>query len=699
MAKYLRPKEPRRRQIKQNKDTYGNSSERYLRKARKNIYRQAMLAVVTVVLTVVIMFAMTSAWYTNIVQTSNLTFTAEAWGFNGTITVDERPVVAAPGDEGVVQLTVENDSDSISTVSVNISKNGMQDEMKRRLFFYVDTSTERNEETMERVYLNKYEGYTYNIFSKNQLTLTEQISNAPVIKWQWVYDVLGYYVLAQPYEIEKVEEITNTDGTITAQNVKITQMSVKEYLRPIEYNFDDATTAVKNVDDNVVVEIETVDGVTSPEEFLIQLSANDGYKGKITSDNKLDFGNYYKVDVDENGYGIYAYLCTYAEIMLATDYDTMLGGLSNKVKNGISLTDPELELLNHTATLTLSAQKTEGNALSVNTLGGLRAAIASDAESFIQLTSNITVVEGETLTIPSGSRVMLDLNGNQITNVDGVAIKAEPGSSLTMLNGTIQQEDTASTSKTYGISAIGAEVVMNDVDVDNFQYGIFVGDHENSNELDSRVYMVDCEINAENYAVFVSGTGLLSERRTQLVIEDCVLTSNAIVLTGNGDSSGNGRWGTDIQVIRSTISGGEGTTASAIYHPQKNSSLTVYESTIEGYNGITIKGGRVDIVGSTISGKGAFQEPKFEDNGFTDTGDAVYVETSYGYPIELNIQSSLLTHSDEQSLSLRVFDEKSTVVKVNIESGTFDEEQPEDYIAENSQKSSESNKTVVKTGQ
>jgi len=52
-----------------------------------------------------------------------------------------------------------------------------------------------------------------------------------------------------------------------------------------------------------------------------------------------------------------------------------------------------------------------------------------------------------------------------------------------------------------------------------------------------------------------------------------------------------------------------------------------------------------------------------------------------------------------QSNSLRVFDEKSTVVKVNIESGTFDEPQPEEYIDKNSEQITKDNLTTVRVKQ
>ena len=96
-----------------------------LDRVQKRIYRQAGLAGLTVILTIVILFAVTSAWYTNIVQTSGLVFQAESWGFDGEIIVDDTPIIAAPGDDGVVHLEVQNKADSVSAISLNISKANM----------------------------------------------------------------------------------------------------------------------------------------------------------------------------------------------------------------------------------------------------------------------------------------------------------------------------------------------------------------------------------------------------------------------------------------------------------------------------------------------------------------------------------------------------------------------------------------------
>lgn len=677
MPKFSRNKRIVPKRPKRSNAPSGKSASPELSRAQKNIYRQALLAGLTVVLTIVIVFAMTSAWYTNIVQTSGLTFKAESWGFDGEIVVDETPIVASPGDDGLVQLEVQSTSDSISSISVNVSKTGMLEEMQKRLFFYVDTHMIRDGETMDRVYLNNYEGYTYTLFSKGNLTLTEEASNAPQIKWQWVYDVLGYYVLGQVNEITTTDAEGNETGTVQT-------MTIREYLRPIEYDFDEATTVLKTVGDELTVDLSTVDGTNSPEIYLWLLSKNDGYEGEIDPQNKLSNG-YYPVSVDKNGYGVYAYLCNYSEIVKATQYDTMLGELAYEMEKNGKVEAGKEDYLSHPVTLTLSAQKNESAAVNVNTLSALQNAITKGTADIVQLGSDISIPAGDTLTIPKNTRVMLDLNGKTISASagEGTAIKAEQGSSLTLINGSIAGP--GDSTKTYGINTNGAEVVMSKVSVTDFRYGIYMGDNENSNELDSRVHMVDCTIDAEWYAVFISGNGSLSAQKTQLIIENSKLSSDGIVITGNGSATGNGRWGTDIQILNSTITANisNGTRGSGIYQPQQNSTMTINNSTVEGYVGVAIKGGSVNIIDSTIKGTGAYQAPAFSGSGFTDTGDAVYVETGYGYEILLKISGSSTLTSDN-SQSLQVYDPNATNVKVEIESGIFDEEQPDSYLAEGS---------------
>ena len=700
MMKDIKKKKPVPNPPEQNRIWVKVSESAGVEMVRKRMYRQAALTVMTIILTVVMLFAMTSAWYTNVVQTGGLTFEAESWGFEGKITVANEAVIASPGDDGIVDLTVKNDNDSVSTVSVNVYKSEMTEEMQKRLYFYVDTRMNRNGETMERVYLNRFEGYTYNMFNNSQLTLTKEFSNGPVIKWEWVYDVLGYYVIGKPYEVIITDNggIENEDGTATqTENQTVIQkMDIREYLRPIIYDFDEATTVINTEGESITVELETIDGVLTPEEFLAELSKTDGYEGVIDTSKGPTCNNYYPVEVDAEGYGVYAYLCNYSEIQQAISYDAYLGELAYKKANGETLESKQEKDLRQGVTLALSAQKDDNTVIEVSTPGALQDAIALGIADVIQLSGNMTVPKGESIVIPENRRVMLDLNGHTVTNEDGAAITARPGSSLTLLNGILQQADQSgltNSATTYGVRAVGAEVVMSNIMIKDFGYGVYVGDNTDSNELDSRVYIIDSTITGDVCAAFISGNGLLSEQKSRLIIDRSILSSSGIAVSGNGDSSGNGRWGTDIQIIDSIIRGIEkdetGVSGIGIYQPQKNSILTVLNSQVEGYNGITLKGGSAKIDNSTIIGKGAYQQPSFEGSGSTDTGDAVYIETNYGYDIHLLIcGDSRLEHvrseEVEQSRSLRVFEEDATNVLVEIESGTFYEEQPAEYLVQDS---------------
>ncbi|MBQ3531610.1 MAG: hypothetical protein IJA05_06805 [Oscillospiraceae bacterium] len=650
MKKFKLSKIPFPSDLKIIKNFFSNENSEEIAKLNKNIFMQIGLAFFTIVLTVVILFAMTSAWYTNIAQTSGLVFEVEPWGFDGEIITSEKAVEAGPGDNGIVHLEAENNSDGIIDISVNVSKSGMSPEMQKRMFFYVETSATREGETMERVYVNNHEGYTYTVFNQSSLTLTEKVSNAPKLKWQWVYDVLGYYVLG-----------TENGGSIT----------VEEYLRPIEYDYDKATFE-KTVDDEgkPIYKLLTVDGETEPEDFLYMISATDGYEGNIDTNGSI--GGYYPVEVDENGYGVYAYLCSYSEIETAIMDDTKMGILAQKKANGESIS----EELTYRAQLNVSAQKNEAPAVSVGNAETLQEIIDSGDYNYVQLSSSINV---DSLEIPDGAKIMIDLGGNTISGTAAKVVDAKPGSSVTMVNGTISgpAEGTA-------VNAVGAEVNMSNINISGMHYGVYVGDSNDNNVLDSTVRIVGSTIETESCAVFVSGNGLASEQKTTVVIEKSTLKSEGIVISGNGTTTGNGRWGTDINIIDSEIINENGIGA-GIYQPQKDSTLTIYDSTVSGYTAIALKAGSAKIIDSTIAGTGEHNTPAFGNSGFSDTGDAVYIETGYGHDISLEIdENSVLEHFDARSLSLRVFEKDAPFVKINIISGEFKEEQPEEYIAEGS---------------
>lgn len=599
-----------------------------VKRARRHIYAQALLAALMVFLTVVVMFAITAAWYTNVVQTGGLTFEAETWGFKGTVTLHNNGVIkAAPGDEGVIALTAENKSKSIAAVSVNVDKSAMDDEIQKRIYFYVDTQANRGGETVERVYLSNTTYYTYTLFGGGTLILGDTVYNDAQLKWHWVRDVLGYYVLGT----------MDDEGSFTAE----------EYLRPIEYDYDMATTTFD--DDGTVTSIDGMD----PEDFLETVFANDGYAG-AEIDTPTD--GYYTVDVDADGYGVWAYLCTLDEINANNQYDTALGEAMEKAQ--------------YKATITLSAQNSDIEVAEVSTDIGLQDALAeakTGGKTVVQLGSNVTL--SETVTLSDAEQVMIDLNGHTLTLASGTyankeaGIQLSTGSSLTVTNGSLQGTD----SKGIAVYASGAELTMNGVTVTDAECAVYVRDDKNSDGTDSKVRLVGCTFTTSGEGIHLSGNGSASDRKTQLIVEDCMINSGYAGIIGNGSTN---QCGTDIQVIHSTVQG----YYAGIYQPQKDSTLTVSgSSTIAGGTGLVLKGGSANIIGSTVSGTGALKVPdELPTSGFTDTGDGIYIETNYGYEITLEISGeSEITSANGESL--RIYDDE-TNVSVNIISAYIDGE-------------------------
>ena len=621
---------------------------------------------ITILLTIVIVFAMTAAWYTNIVQTSGLVFKAEAWGFDGEIVVNDQAIQAAPGDEGQIHLEVSNSNDSMTAVGVSVSKDAMGSvDMQRRMYFYVDTQLTRNGETMDRVYLNSLSSYTYTLFGQNDLILTEETHNDVPLKWHWVYDVLGYYVLGK-----------YANGVFTEY----------EYLRPIEYNYDEATFDYVTAEDGTVtVELKTVDGETTIEEFLEELSKTDGYEKDIDYAHPKE--QHYPVDVDAEGYGVYVYLSSIADSELATKFDTEMG------KNAANATE-EVKPPTFPVTLTVSAQKNDEDVATVATLDALNTALETMNGTTIQLADDITLTGSDKIVIPEGAQAIVDLNGKTITSeTGGNAVEAEEGSSAIFMNGGIQGIGNGA-----GVRAVGADLTFNDVDISNFVDCIYVADFD-AEARDSKIRLVSCNLNGNDCAVYVSGNGSLTEQKTQLIVDNSNLSSGNITIFGNGRTDGNGRWGTDIQILNSTVTSDQKVKGVGIFHPQMNSNLTIYNSTVSGYTAVVIKGGSVLVKASDITGladTALGRDPQPSNSGCDDTGDGIYVEANYGYEIRLEITGADVPNEDgemdfktsvigsKSNQSLRVWEPDAANVSVKIHDGQFQEEQPENYIAADS---------------
>lgn len=640
MSKYLE----KNRSRKKHKPVTGDQGN--LKALRKRIFWQAGLTTMILILTVIIVFAISAAWTSNIVQTSGLQFLAEAWSVDQTVNVGTSVISASPGNAGGIPLSVENKSEELADVILTVAKDkptgdnnaAMDKEMQKRLYFYVDTPMVREGEQMDRVYLNTRDSYTYVLQSGQSLTLTETSYNNAPLKWYWVYDMLGYYVYR------------------TALNGVLYET---EFLRPIEYTYDPAKI---QLDDNG--KLTYIDAKTTVKDFLIELSKKDGYLGTIDPNQKTEDG-YYPVVVDEKtGEGIYAYLCSYPEIVAATNYDTNLGKSAANLAEGA-------EPASYTATMTITTQNHQAVVEHVATLEAMKEAMSKDNVDVIQLSGDIEMPAGASFIIPQGNRVTLDLNKHTIyAQMTETLLQVEVGAALAITNGTI--ENRTSNSGTV-LQATGAEVKLDQVTLNGFHKGIFIMDYKNDQGIDSVLKMNACKLGTVSTAVQIDGNGGASETMTRAILENCVITSNYIGLTNNASATNNNTWGTDIQVINTTITGKYTNRTAAIYHPQKNSILTISgDSVISGNTGLVIKGGTVLIEGAIIQGKGtSASDPSFNNNGFAYTAAGIYIEGGYQHAIDLTVKSSDI--SSEAGYALLVFPDTNRPddIKVELISGTF----------------------------
>lgn len=587
--------------------------------AKENIYRQAGMAGLAVVVTVVLIFAMTVAWYSNVIHTEGLVFQASSWNFDfeGAIEIGTDEQVIAPGDSGIVTLKLTNDSDEAITVLVNATKDAnMSEIMKERIYFYVDDSQLINGEMVERIYINETDEYAYTVLGKNTLTLNEEYHNDAHLKWEWVYDVLGYYVSGT----------LEDDGGLT----------IDDYMRPVIYDYD---KAMFDSDGNLL----TVDSGVSKAEFLLDLFETDGYEGRtVTTPNA---NGYYPVVVDEDSnYGIWLYLCTKSEIEYATAWD-----------NQLSKGDTDGERYSFSGRLLLSGQQKREAEVQVVTANDLETQLNTNGIDKVTLGGNLTL--SNTIEVNGGKQVVLDLNGKTLTTPAGeIGIEVEEGSSLTVINGDVTGAGTG-----VAFHTAGGEVTLSDVEISNVERAVYVEDNTGAG-MDSRIKISNCDITVSEVAVMLRGNGDVSARRTYLLVENSTITSGEMGIVGNGS-----QWGTDVEIIGSEISG----YWAGIYHPQKDSSLKITDSTITGWTAIAIKGGTVTIDETTVHGTGDKQEPKVEGSGFTDTGDAIYIETSYATNIALNISGSKTVVKSEKSYALQVFEADSEYVSVSITGGQF----------------------------
>lgn len=627
----------------------------------EKVWKQALLVLAVLTVLGVLLYSLTTAWYTNVAETTELVFETENWGFEGQVKALDTGLLLAPGQSACTALSVTNDGEQINQITVTVDKSSMPEELQKRIYFYVPVEAKESDKTADRVYLSTYGGYSYRVMPKSTLLLTaDSAADAPV-RCEWVYDLLGYYVY----------------GTLDKDNKLITAKQIAEhkredveapvYIRPVEYDYDKAIFQ----DDKLL----TVDG-NKVDDFVKDLLAADGYKN---ADTITKVGDYYAVNTtgtsETEQTGLWLYLCTQPEIKAATELDTCIGTYrylleqKDEQDRSIPLTEEQTKeyedvaalLGGAKATIQIAGQNLRTSIADVTEAESLNAALTR-GES-VRLARDMTL--GEAITIPEDKDVVIDLNGKQLTtNVVGQPVlKGAPGSSITVLNGTINggSRDTA-------VQLVGSSAAFSGVTI---QGRLLIGDKNESNENGtvSVVRLSNCTLKTvgnEQGGVHVFGNGAASSSRTVLLVEDCTIESTFAGILGD---SSDDCYGTDIQVLNSTVKG----KYAGIYQPQRGSRLLVQNSTVEGMTGIAVKGGTVTIRNCIVNGTGekdvvpTEERVKASRNDWLDTGAGVYVEANYDWAeeIAMTIAGSTISSATKDLPGVLIVGEKADAVRAN----------------------------------
>ena len=226
-------------------------------------------------------------------------------------------------------------------------------------------------------------------------------------------------------------------------------------------------------------------------------------------------------------------------------------------------------------------------------------------------------------------------------------------------------------------------------------------------------------ISDEAYISCKKSTIILYESAESEVGKTLNVTGGTIVSTNGTAISTNGTRACENEI---NISGGEITGYyAAIYNPNASTTVTISDGTLTGGTGIAVKGGTVNISGGTITANGAFGEAGAASSGYKDTGDAIYVEDTYGtaYHPTVNITGGTIsstngytaqyytnmTNAAEATGSINISDgvlignskdalnaiipEGLDKQAISVSGGWFSSVVPEDYCAESVRSDSE----------
>lgn len=427
---------------------------------KRRIVRQGVLTALALVMTLLLVFTGAVAWYTNVAQVQELTVQTNAWGFSGTVTLNGDTasragavLAAAPGSDTPLSLAMTNTGAAPAKAFVTVDKSGLDAELQKRLYFYVDaaqtvqpqaaavsaegeTAQTPAEETVAEAWLHGGNPYAYTLLPKDRVN-TEKTEGVAQLRCRWVYDLTGYYFTGNVVIVRDSNTEILTAGEVTE----------KAYLWPVEYDYDTA-----QFDESGAL---TKVGEQTRAEFLTGLAEKDGYPLVPDAEKPIrgeDGSLFYLVqESSEENANVYLRLYGQKEIEAASDLDTRM---ANAAASGTE--NAELPKLTGTVKISVTGQQVRRADRTVSGAEELMAALAAlqPAERIV-LTEDIQLTTEQTLTV-ADSDVTMELGGHTLTMQKPIVVT---GGTLYLSNGTVA----CPAGSTAAIQLTGGSVLLDSV--------------------------------------------------------------------------------------------------------------------------------------------------------------------------------------------------------------------------------------------
>ena len=482
-------------------------------------------------------------------------------------------------DKNNKEIVVKWDDQDTTTFTIDLSESK---------FVYVITykdgySTKGSENVIEGNKLSNIYSYTKanHIFVGLTATKFGTVKfdlDTPITKDYTFYPIYTSLVLSFNNDVTKEVEYAFFKGEESEQKLKISYPKINSGKFKLIVKFNN-TNDIYNEDNYIKANInnEWVDFSKG-----IIIDANDSQSSEIP----------FKVKMTTNTSTSYKYLIYYNDKLIKES--TLVNGFTDESNIVLTIGDYKFTSLKASKLLKYGTRENPVKLLDDITLTGV-AGITGD--SYIDL-------NGKTLTSSKSNSIIEFSTINESNNY-----------SLNIYNGKLNSVTTKN--ETYAIkggtkSGKGKFTLkMTDVIIDSNNESIYMGG------VNSEVELNNVTINSKNNAFFIEG------KNSKVVINGSNMNTDLTAIYTNGNTAVN----TDITLNNSEIS----SKTIGIFHASSGT-LKVLDSKITGTAGIGLKSGSLIVNNSSIIANDTDPEPPtVNNNGISNTGDAIYVEINKAY--------------------------------------------------------------------